>query len=271
MSGGASILAASADDIQKMLAAQVHMGPKNCDFQMESYVHKRRPDGVYIINLQKTWEKLLLAARVIVATENPADVAAISGRPYGQRAVLKFCANTGTTPYAGRFTPGSFTNHTQKAYKEPRLLIVTDPRTDHQPIREGSYANIPTIAFCDTDSPLKYVDIAIPCNNKSKHAIGLMWWLLCREVLYLRNTPISRGTPWDVMVDLFFYRDADEVEKDDVVEAADGAVDWSNTEQPDWSESAPSQDWAAGADDEEGEDYGAEEAYEEAAEVVAEA
>jgi len=34
--------------------------------------------------LKKTWEKLLLAARIIVGIENPSDVCVISARPYGQ-------------------------------------------------------------------------------------------------------------------------------------------------------------------------------------------
>jgi small subunit ribosomal protein SAe len=88
--------------------------------------------GVFLINLAKTWEKLTLAARMIVAIENPADVCVLSARPYGQRAVLKYAQHTGAVAIAGRFTPGTFTNQVQKNFLEPRLLILTDPVSDHQ-------------------------------------------------------------------------------------------------------------------------------------------
>jgi len=207
------ILTPAPEDVQKMLSCQVHIGTRNLDPNMEQYIWKRRADGVYLLDLKKTWEKIVFAARVLVAIENPSDIVLVSTRPTGQRAIMKFGSYTGCTPLVGRFCPGTFTNQIQKTFVEPRLLLVQDPRTDHQPLRESSYVNVPTMAFCHTDAPLRYVDIAIPCNNKSRNAVGLMYWLLARELLCLRGSvTCSRNKPWDVMVDIFFYRDPEDEE-----------------------------------------------------------
>ncbi|KAL5706861.1 hypothetical protein ACHQM5_024973 [Ranunculus cassubicifolius] len=203
------VLIQKEGDIQMMLAADVHLVTKNCDFQMEQYVFKRRTDGICIINLGKTLNILMLAATVIVAIENPGDIIFQSTRPYGQRAVLKFAQYTGAHSIAGCNTPGTFTNQMRTSFSEPHLLILTDLRTDHQPIKDAALENIPTIEFCDTDSPMRYVDTGIPANNKGKHNIGFLLCLLERLGLQMRIT-IAPGKKWKVMVDLFFYREPEE-------------------------------------------------------------
>merc|ERR1712045_782453 len=192
----------------------------------------------------------MLAARAIATIENPEDVFVVSSRPYGQRAVLKFARYIGSTSMAGRFTPGSLTNQIQAAFKEPRLLVIADPRADHQPVTEASYANIPVIAFANVDSPTKYIDISIPCNNKGDKSIGLMWWFLAREVLRLRGS-ISRELAWDVMPDLFFYRDPEEAEKEEQArqEALAEAKNAANAQAPQkveesWGGEEMPTDWA---------------------------
>ncbi|GMF98455.1 unnamed protein product [[Candida] boidinii] len=244
------------EDLQLLIAANVHLGSKNTNVHNVPYIYKTRPDGVNVINVNKTWEKIVLAARIIATIPNAADVVAVSSRTFGQRAVLKFASHTGATAIAGRFTPGSFTNYITRSFKEPRLIIVTDPRTDAQAIKESSYVNIPVIALTDCDSPSEFVDVAIPCNNKGKHSIGLIWWLLAREVLRLRGVLPNRTEPWSIMPDLYFYRDPEEAEPTAETEEAEeteagetepvAEQEW--TAEPtnaDWAQTGASGDWAA--------------------------
>lgn len=138
---------------------------------------------------------------------------AISSRETGQRAVVKFATYTDcSVTSASKWTPGSLTNYETKQFKEPKLLIIVDPYADFKPIKEGSYANIPVIALCDTHNNLKYVDIAIPCNNNQTESIAMIFWLLAREVMTLRGK-LENPDEWEVMVDLFYCKNLEELKE----------------------------------------------------------
>ncbi|CAJ0566612.1 unnamed protein product, partial [Mesorhabditis spiculigera] len=253
MSGGHESSSLVQDDVVRLLATYTHIGTTNVDHQMEQYIYARRADGTHIINLKQTWEKLLLAARAIAAVENPADVIVVSARQFAHRALMKYAAHTGATPVFGRFAPGALTNQIQKNFKEPRIIIISDPRIDHQVVTEASYANVPIIAFTNSDSPLKLIDIAIPCNNKAAQAVGLMWWLLAREVLILRGK-VSRDGPFlientEIMPDLYFFRDPAEIEKEQAAEEFEAVQQEAiTTEVPlDFTAAPDIKDWAAEA------------------------
>ena len=154
---------------------------------MKRYVYKIREDRVSLFDVNKIYEKIQVAARMIASIPESETVISVSGRQAGQRAVYKFGQLTQTTAVAGRWTPGMLTNQITKKFVEPRLLIVTDPRIDYNALVESSYVNIPVIAICNSDNNLAFVDCAIPCNNRSRRAVAMIYWLLTKAVLTIKG------------------------------------------------------------------------------------
>jgi small subunit ribosomal protein SAe len=119
-----------SEDLALMLASDSHVGTLNCSRKMKPYIYTRNK-GIYYLNLAKTWEKMMIAARIVAAIDNPKDVLVVSNRQFAQRAILKFATYTGANYFGGKWTPGSLTNQNTKKFQEPRLIIVCDPRSDH--------------------------------------------------------------------------------------------------------------------------------------------
>ena len=181
-----SNLSPKEEDIKLLILAGCHLGGKKVTKQMKKYVYTVRKDGIAIFDVNKMYEKIQVAARII-ASVDPDSVISVSGREAGQRAVYKFSHFTKTQAVTGRWSPGMLTNQITKKYIEPRLLIVTDPRTDYNAVLESSYVNIPVIAICNSDNMLKYVDCAIPCNNRSSYSVAMIWYLLTKAVLEIKK------------------------------------------------------------------------------------
>lgn len=193
-----------------MIASNAQLGGIKLTNNMKRYIFGQRKDRINIFDIEQTWEKMILAARAVVALKNTESVIAISSKTFGRKPVLKFAEAVHCKPYTGRFIPGSFTNTNIKGSVEPRLIIVSDPIADEQAIQEASKVNCPAIAFCNADANLPFVDIAIPINNRSPNAIGVSFFMLSRLINYMRT-----GASMDANiseVELFFYRDASELE-----------------------------------------------------------
>lgn len=155
MSRALDVLPVKEEDVLKVLAAGTHSGSTNLNFQREECIYRRKSNGIYIINLKRTWEALLLAACAIVAIENPSTASVISSRDTDQRTVVRFAAAPRATPVAGHITPGIFTNQIQAVFWGPRHLVATNRRADHQPLMELANVSLPTIAPCEHWHPLQ--------------------------------------------------------------------------------------------------------------------
>ncbi|CAO3623036.1 unnamed protein product [Mucor fragilis] len=190
-----------------MLAAKCHLGTKNVSDRMKPYVFSRRADGLQIIHLGKAWEKLILAARVL-ATVHPEAIYIAFSTAKTRRPAIKLAQFIGGKTNQDKFVPGTFTN----TLEEPSTLVCMDPMTDFQAVQESNKCNMPVIAFTNTHCSLKYVDLAIPCNNMGAQSLGLMCWFLSRAILRLRGT-LSYTVPWDILPDMFFCSDIQEEEE----------------------------------------------------------
>jgi len=219
-------------DLLRLLHSECHLGNVNYHSSMERFVNHVTSEGVPIFKVEETYNKIRLAARLIAAQPNLEDVIVVSSRDLGQRAVIKFSTFTGCTATSNaRWTPGVLTNHNTKQFKEPRLMVVVDTYADRKAIIEASYMNIPVIALTNSDSNLQYVDVAIPCNNKSTQSISMIFWLLAREVRIL-NGQLRKDEDWEVMVDLFYYKTVEDQEKQQAPEMVNKEAE--NKEDKDW-------------------------------------
>jgi small subunit ribosomal protein S2 len=169
-----------------MLSAGIHIGTRMKTRDMEPFIYRVRPDGLFVLDIQKTDERIRVAAKFLARFE-PAKVAVAASRLYAHEPATKFCELTGATPVVGRFIPGLLSNTLYAKRIDPEVIVVSDPRSDAQAVKEASKVGIPIVALCSTDNEFAGVDLIIPTNNKGRRALAVIFWLLARQILRERG------------------------------------------------------------------------------------
>lgn len=173
-------------DFTTYLSSGVHIGTKQKTGSMSKFIYRARPDGLYVLDVRKTDQRIEAAGRLL-AQYSPEKIVVVSARQYGQQPVQKFGEVTGARAIIGRFIPGTFTNPHFPGFFESDILVVTDPFADEQPLREAAGIGIPVVGLCDSDNETADIDLVIPTNNKGRRALALVYWLLAREILRERG------------------------------------------------------------------------------------
>jgi len=163
------------------MTSGAHIGTRQKTADIKDFIYKVRNDGLYIIDVKKTDERIRTAAKFLVKYD-PSNILIVSVRQYGQKPIKKLAEHTGMQVLDGRFRPGTLTNPSSKGFLEPALLIVTDPLADAQALHEAENIGIPVVGLCDTNNETKYLDLVIPTNNKGRRALALVYWLLARAI-----------------------------------------------------------------------------------------
>lgn len=164
------------------LSCGVHIGTQQKNADMREFIYRVRNDGLFVLDVKKTDERLRAAARLI-AKYPPEKVLFVSARQYGQKPIRMLAKHVGATAIAGRFMPGTLTNPQTSQFIEPELIVLTDPAGDAQSMREALNVGIPIIALADTNNETRNVDLVIPTNNKGRRSLALVYWILTREIL----------------------------------------------------------------------------------------
>jgi small subunit ribosomal protein S2 len=175
--------------MDKYLAAGCHIGTQVKTQDMEPFVYRQRPIGLFVLDVRKTDERIRQVGKFL-ARFDPSKIVVVSGRVYGKRPVETFAYYIGANAFTERFVPGTLTNPNiagPRQYIEPDVVILTDPRTDQQALNEAAKIGVPVIALCDTDNATTNVDLVIPTNNRGRKSLALVYYLVTTQVLKERG------------------------------------------------------------------------------------
>ena len=186
------------------LVSGIHIGTSVCTKFMEPFKYRVRNDGIYVLDVNATDERIRVAAKFLSRFE-PSKVAVFATRQYASVPSTKMARMAGFKAVPGRFIPGTLTNPSYEGYIEPDIVVLTDPRADKQALTEAASRGIPIVALCDTDNATSHVDLVIPVNNKGRKSLAQVYYLLTREVLRTRGE-LGENEDLPVTVEEFAFK-----------------------------------------------------------------
>lgn len=188
--------------LEKFLAAGVHVGLKYRTRYLKDFIYKIRPDGLCVLNVQKIAERIRVVGKFLAQYE-PEDILVVCRRDSGHSAVKEFARATGVKYFIGRYLPGTMTNMSYEFHFEPKVLLVCDPWPDLNAMKEAFKINIPVLALVDSNNTTNNIDLFVPCNNKGRKSLGLIFYVLAKE--YLKNKgKLEGGEDLKIPLENFF-------------------------------------------------------------------
>ncbi len=175
---------------EKYLEAGIHIGTKLRVIDMNKFIYRTRNDGLFVLDLRKIDERIRLAGK-LMSKYAPEEIVVVASRAYSSMAAQAFGRVTGAHVIAGRFVPGAFTNVQRADFVEPKLVVICDPKGERQAVLECGKMGLPTVGLCDTDNYTMHIDWVIPCNNKGRRSLALIFWLLAREMAMVNGKTTS--------------------------------------------------------------------------------
>lgn len=178
-------------NLEDYIKAGVHIGTRIKNKDTKKFVARVRSDGLAIIDVMKIDERLRYVSKLLSKYE-PYEILVVGRRETARKPLQMLNKYTGINVYPKRYPPGLLTNPALDIFKDVDIVIITDPILDRNALIDAYRTGKTTIAFIDTNNSLKYIDLAIPANNRGSRSLALLYYIITREYLSSRGILVKK-------------------------------------------------------------------------------